>query len=66
MAMAQWREIIADSKKLLQRSQDMHQGTEHQQIFNSDPSASVHFAAIFVRSMRILAEANFACLCASG
>lgn len=52
-ALAKSRKIVADSKKLLQRSQELHRSAEHQQLFIIDPEARVHFvAATFLRSVR--------------
>ncbi len=44
-AMAESREIIATSKKLLMQSHELHDKMEHQQRFIIDPAASVYFVA---------------------
>lgn len=52
-AMAQSRDIIANSKKLLKRSQDLHQTVEHEERFIVNRRARMHFvAAAFRRSLR--------------
>jgi hypothetical protein len=52
-AMAQSRKVIANSKKLLERSQGLTQKTADQQMIIIDRDARVHFlAATFLHSVR--------------